>query len=347
MQIVEEIKFNEFLWSSLFRYLNVTATEVSNVIGTCSRDTIIRSVKTGKVRMPILVRVCNAYRLDVKKFFDGGVSLLDLQVPKEEWTPVRYVTDAVTNYSCKVDCMYADKLAAVLSSRELRVDDVLIGGRVVSPNDSKYVERHCDAIVSYNSILFNSLPALLNIEQSKIGSLSGHSGSTFANAIRCGDVTIGTLVDICNTFYIDISHFFSECGDGIIPKDLFADKSDWTVIRFIPSRMKLLYIKNSPFGFSFTELASKLGYTRSKLMLQMSSSSPMRASTLVRICNILHISPMLFFEGSKNDDDNFLVSAYLTKRIARLEEELAYKEKEIKALRAELNQKVQKTEEDE
>ena len=344
--MLEEIKFNESLWSSLFSYLNVTATEVSDVIGICSRDTVIRSVKTGRVRMPVLVRVCNAYRLDVKKFFEGGVSLPDLQVPKDEWTPVRYITDAVTNYSCKVDCMYADKLAAILSSRGLCVDDVLTGGRVVSSDDSECVVRHHDASISYNSILFKSLPALLNMEQSKIGILSGHSGSTFANAIRCGDVTIATLVDICNAFHVDISHFFSGCGDGIIPKDLFADKSDWTVIRFIPSRMKLLYIKNSPFGFSFTALASKLGYTRSQLMLQMSSSSPMRASTLVRICNTLNISPMLFFDGSKNGDDNFLVTAYFTKRIASLEEALAYKEREIETLRAELNRRVQKMEED-
>lgn len=340
MQAQEErYRFNSALWASVWKYLGVTPTDASNACGVCSRDTLLRSVRSGKVRMPVLVAMCNLYRLDIMQFFMSGSTCMsalgDLRVPPCEWTAVSYNPGALTGYSKKAECIYADQLAIALAARGISISAAISGGRICSPVHA----GTNDAIgrVVYNGLLFQMLPVLLCTEQSRIGRASGHSDSTYANAVKCGDVTVGTLVDICNAWHIDISLFFCHGQDGVIPSVLRTNDNDWRDVRFVPERLRLTYMKDSPFGLDFSRLAELLGFTRQTLMRTLSHASPMRASALVHICNTLGVSPMMFFDGQRGSTET-LVSIFLQKKVDSLEHELAKQAARCQAMQKLLNE---------
>lgn len=272
--------------------------EIAKKIGRSS-SSISYSVKMGDIGVRTLLSICNAYRIDIKRFFvplGSPISDDGLIVPKSRWHPIVFHEELISNYNRRMYAIKCSQLEKVIRDGDIDVKKLFTGGEITDKKKSRERKNEEEKQFVYNTNLFKLLPTLISVHPSNIGRLTGHTPVTYLRYVEKGDCSICVLVDICNTFHVPINFFFVAKGsEGIIPQNLVVPEKDWEPIKFNPEIIKRVIPSGCTKPLTVVEIAKRMNVDRRMVTQLKKADNQVRATFLARVCNELNVDPVVFF----------------------------------------------------
>lgn len=286
--------FNSHLFTAIPKLLGHTRNSISIQLG-YSKDTMRRFEEPEDCRVKFLVDLCNAFRLDIRKFFLDGDEVPEYTIqPIDEkiWNPVVMNDTDMSRYMPRKGVFACSHLIYAMNCGKVKFEDVITHelkpGVVNEVNCSSGSKE--EGGYWFNIDLFRVLPEKIGVGVCALGKEAGRSAHFYYNVMKNRDVRLSSLVQICNKYRVPIMLFFRKPGD-VIPDNIIDDKMD--DVGFYPFRLSEFYGKGK--RYTYNQVKDILGYTNPRMIRVMSDDSPLTANELIAVCEKLNVSPRFFF----------------------------------------------------
>lgn len=283
------------LWKALFDLLGVS----SKTVKMTADERVIRNIrKDGAVRMDALVELCNNYRLDIRQFFVKAGEEMPLELSKVQKKNVQtlgFRRDLIPSVRERVIARHTDVLDA-MNTYGVTLEDIFCISPVEETEQApqpqtKAMEVESDELV-FNCGLFGALPHILSATRIQIGKDSGHAVTLWQRTVESRNIAVQSLVDVCNTFHIDINAFWqSKHNENIVIPD-----NEWQPIEFHSERLRRLYVGKDA-QENMTSICAKTGFNRMRLERYTKNPTAMQADDMIHLCKTLGITPGYFYDA--------------------------------------------------
>lgn len=345
-----DVEWNSLPMGTLFGSggrTGVTRKEAAEHLGFSSGQIFDRwAGNPDSLRVNDLLGVLNEYRIDASLFFKD----VNVPIPLPAWeTGEKHIADIVSERMKNYKDLEVALSEAVSENRSLRLanerltrENLLLRERKEPGKTAASVSGLVkESSVSYGNP-FGGRGYVFHLElwekMHEIADMTKEefckaAGIDYRNSYTWKNVTVDTVVRVCNMLHISISHFFlpksevpvvHDAGYYVVSPRLFSpieDKMD---------NMKYLFGRYSATGFSTRDLNWQgIWHTRMSGMSRKGGTA--RVLTLCDICTTFNIPPYVFFK-----DENRKKAAYSQSLNERLILNSIEIEKELKALRLEI-----------
>lgn len=127
---------------------------------------------------------------------------------------------------------------------------------------------------------------------------------TYSNALEDGNMTIPSLVKICNKFQISSRHFFLRDANMPVHLKTYSQyrTDEWKKISFHPEYLNDLFGREGLTGLTRKDIAQMVGVSETTIRSWKIEYSTMRIKDMLNICNSLSVSPWCFITDLNRPD---------------------------------------------
>ena len=260
----------------------------------------------GTIKISKLIDICNTFGVNMGSFITDEnipLPLNDVIVPKAGKFPKKQFDEIV---ELREIVSHSQKEIAKLK-QEKRSLELSIKGNMVSDEQLSYQSQKTSVRNwTFNKDLLDNLPNMLHTSRDdlfKNVGLTNPSASYYD-----GNITVKTLIDICNKHQISSKHFIIRQPEQAfeIRELSFYQSKPFKGIAFHPEYIADLFGKNSLTGQTLPEILDVIGYSEMKIRSWRNiEKSSFRINDLIEVCDALSVTPSCFIT-----DDNRTATLY-------------------------------------
>lgn len=249
-----------------------------------------------KIPVNSILEMCNLYKLDLSHFVED---------PNEGIPPVETETDAGTFSRLAEELA---ELREIVAKNKKEIESLKRENASLKLANREYLAAEADVDYgsgaknkrewTFDAKLLQSLPGIIGVSKKEL--LNPEEGmSTYYESFN-EKIPVTNFVDICNRYHISTRYFLRRDGGERNPVQDYSHyrTEDWKPVTFHPAYVTGLFGRDSLTGMKKQDIIRMGAATEGDFKGWKKANSTMRMNDLVRLCNLLDITPSCFITDS-------------------------------------------------